>query len=382
MMRNSFIKICLLLALFCLKATAQTPPTMLNTIFPVGDKTKGGNFTGTVWVTPLLAADSTINASIGNVVFEPRACSKWHTHPGGQTLLALEGVGYYQEKGKPIQILRKGDKVRCPPDVEHWHGASHDNWFVQLAITSEHPKGRVIWLHEVSEAEYQAGIAKQQNEMAKPNVLEMRHQHIVALSSFTAKGDLERLSMALNEALYAGLTINEIKEVLVHLYAYCGFPRSIQGINTFMAILEKRKAQGIIDETGKSASPIADDLSKYERGKKVLETLTGQPQITPPKSGYGAFSPEIDVFLKEHLFADIFGRDVLNYQDREVATITALTCLGGVEPMLKNHLGIALHLGMTVGQMNDLLSIVEAKVGAMEAEGGRKVLAEVVSGRK
>lgn len=75
--------------------------------------------------------------------------------PGGQTLLALEGVGYYQEKGKPMQILRKGDVARCPPDVEHWHGASHENWFVQLAITPEHQKGRVIWHHEVSEEEYQ-----------------------------------------------------------------------------------------------------------------------------------------------------------------------------------------------------------------------------------
>lgn len=381
-MRNSFIKICLLLALFCLKATAQTPPTMLNTIFPVGDKIQGGNFTGTVWVTSLFAADSSINASIGNVVFEPKSRSKWHKHPGGQTLLALEGVGYYQEKGKPMQILRKGDTVRCPPDVEHWHGASHDTWFVQLAITSEHPKGRVIWLHEVSEAEYQAGIVKQQTEMAKPNEMAVRHQQIVAISSFTTKGDLEKLSSELNEALNAGLSVNEIKEVLVHLYAYCGFPRSIQGLNTLMAVLEKRKVQGIEDVMGKTASPISNDLSKYEQGKKVLEALTGQPLVTPPKSGYGAFSPEIDVFLKEHLFADIFGRDVLSYQDREVATITALTCLGGVEPMLKSHLGIAMHLGMTAAQMGDLLSIVETKLGAMEAEAGRKVLTEVVGARK
>jgi len=117
-----------------------------------------------------------------------------------------------------------------------------------------------------------------------------------------------------------------------------------------MAVLDTRKAQGITDETGKTASPIPNDLSKYERGKKVLEALTGQLQVTPPKSGYGAFSPEIDIFLKEHLFADIFGRDVLSYQDREVATITALVNLGGVEPMLKGHIGIALHLGMTEGR--------------------------------
>ncbi len=355
---------------------------MLNTLFPLGDKIQGGNFTGTVWVESIFPADSTLNASIGNVVFEPKARSKWHKHPGGQTLLALDGMGYYQEKGKPLQILRKGDTVRCPPDVEHWHGASHDHWFVQLAITPEHPKGRVIWLHEVGEEEYTAGIAKQNEALSKLHNLDKRHQHIVAISALTAKGDLEQLKTALNAALDAKLTVNEIKEVLVHLYAYCGFPRSIQGLNSLIAVLETRKSQGITDEMGRSASAIPDDLSKYERGKKTLESLTGQPLVTPPKSGYGAFSPEIDVFLKEHLFADIFGRDVLSYQDREVATITALATLGGVEPMLKNHIGIALHLGMTVGQMNDLFSIIEINIGTKEAVTGWEVLEEVVQTRK
>lgn len=381
-MRNSIITTGLLLTLSCFTAAAQTPSDMLNTIFPEGDKIQGGNFTGTVWVTQLQAADSSLNASIGNVVFEPGVRSKWHTHPGGQTLLALEGVGYYQEKGKPLRILRKGDVARCPPDVEHWHGASHDHWFVQLAITTEHPKGRVLWLHEVSEAEYQSGYAKQRESLNNLLALEKRHQHLVAITSFTTQGDLEQLKKALNEGLNAGLSINEIKEVLVHLYAYCGFPRSIQGLNTFMAVLETRKAQGITDETGKTATPVTDTLSKYERGKKVLEILTGQPQITPPKSGYGAFSPEMDVFLKEHLFADIFGRDVLSYTDREVATITALVTMGGVEPMMKSHINIAFNLGMTETQLQHLLAIVETSIGKAEADRGREVLSEIMYTRK
>ncbi|MCC6413802.1 MAG: carboxymuconolactone decarboxylase family protein [Saprospiraceae bacterium] len=281
-----------------------------------------------------------------------------------------------------MQILRKGDVARCPPDVEHWHGASHDHWFVQLAITTEHPKGRVIWLQEVSEETYQTGFVKQQEGQSNLHDLEKRHQHIVAITSFTTKGDLEQLKGALNNGLNAGLSVNEIKEVLVHLYAYCGFPRSIQGLNTLMAVLETRKNQGIADETGKTATPIIDSLSKYDRGKKVLEVLTGQPQITPPKSGYGAFSPEMDVFLKEHLFADLFGRDILSYTDREIATITALINLGGVEPMMKSHMNIALNLGMTEAQLQHLLAIVETTTGKVEADKGRKVLAEVVAARK
>jgi 4-carboxymuconolactone decarboxylase len=374
------IKIGIILVLCCFKLVAQTPD-MLNTIFPKGEKVQGGNFTGTTWVTQLFPADSTLNASIGNVVFEPKARSKWHVHPGGQTLLALEGVGYYQEKGKTVQILKKGDVVRCPPDVEHWHGASPDNWFVQLAITPEHPRGRVIWLQEVNEEAYLAGT-KQQEALNTLHNLGQRYQSIVAISAYTSKGDLEQLSKALEEGLNAGLTVNETKEVLVHLYAYCGFPRSIQGINTLMAVLDNRKAKGIVDNAGKMASPITDTLRKYEQGKKVLESLTGQPQIAPPKSGYGAFSPETDVFLKEHLFADLFGRDVLDYKDREIATITALATMGGLEPMLKNHIGIALNIGVTSAQLSDVLNLIEAKIGRKEAETGRKLLNEAVSLKK
>jgi alkylhydroperoxidase/carboxymuconolactone decarboxylase family protein YurZ len=266
--------------------------------------------------------------------------------------------------------------------VDHWHGASHDHWFVQLAITPEHPKGRVIWLHDVSEEEYQLGFAAMEKGQYNIHALEKRHQYFVAISSFTTKGDLEQLKKVINEALDAGLSINEIKEVLVHLYAYCGFPRSIQGINTLMTVLETRKAQGVRDEPGKTASAITDTLNKYDRGKNVLETLSGQPQITPPRSGYGAFSPEMDIFLKEHLFADIFGRDILSYSDREVATISALVNLGGVEPMLLGHMGIALNLGISEAQLRHLLAIVEDRIGKSEADKGRDVLMEAVTLRK
>ena len=380
-MKKTIMAIMTALTICHLPLTAQNPVDMPNTIFPLGNKIEGGNFTGSAWVQQLVTADSTFDNQVGNVVFEPRARSKWHKHPGGQILLALAGVGYYQEKGKALQILRKGDVAKCPPDVEHWHGASHDSWFVQLAITPDHPKGRVIWLHAVSDEEYQIGLTKNPKNQSSPGDLEKRHQHIVTISAFTTKGDLEQLSHAINEGLDAGLSVNEIKEVLVHLYAYCGFPRSIQGLNTLLSVLEARKTRGITDEMGRTASPIPDTLNKYDRGKRVLEALTGQPQAAP-KTGYGAFSPEIDAFLKEHLFADIFGRDVLSYQDREIATITALVNLGGVEPMLRGHFGIALNIGITESQLKNVLSAIESTIGIKEADEGRKVLSEVMESRK
>jgi 4-carboxymuconolactone decarboxylase len=139
--------------------------------------------------------------------------------------------------------------------------------------------------------------------------LDAKQKSIVSISAFVAKGNLEGLKLALNEGLAAGLTINEIKEELIHLSAYCGFPRSLNGINTFNAVLTERKSKGITDPEGEQPSKVAD-VNKYETGKRVLESLTGRPE-TGPKTGYAAFVPAIDTLLKEHLFNDIFTRGVL-----------------------------------------------------------------------
>lgn len=122
-------------------------------IFPKGQKITSDNFTGTAWLQPLVNSDSTLNASIGNVTFEPGARTKWHLHPGGQILLATGGVGYYQEQGTPKRMLRKGDVVTCPPNIPHWHGASRNQSFIQIAITSRR-NGQVVWLQPVTDEEY------------------------------------------------------------------------------------------------------------------------------------------------------------------------------------------------------------------------------------
>lgn len=224
------------------------------------------------------------------------------------------------------------------------------------------------------------------NPMAQPTAqppaaLSARQQRIVVIAAHAAKGDLLNLQPALHSGLDAGLTISETREVLVHLYAYCGFPRSIRGLQTLMAVLDERKKAGITDKPGNEATPITSTESKYERGEKILGALTGQPQTGPP-GGYGAFSPEIDVFLKEHLFADLFERDVLSYADRELVTISVLTSIGGVEPMLQSHLGICLHLGLTEPQLRQVFARIETSVGKAEAEAGRAVLARVVAARR
>lgn len=122
-------------------------------IFPKGEKVTNNNFTGSVWLQMLGQNETSFNTNVGNVTFEPKARTKWHLHPGGQILLVTDGIGYYQEKGHPKKILRKGDVVKCPPNVEHWHGASPESQMVHLAI-SDNDKGKVVWLQPVTDEDY------------------------------------------------------------------------------------------------------------------------------------------------------------------------------------------------------------------------------------
>jgi alkylhydroperoxidase/carboxymuconolactone decarboxylase family protein YurZ len=212
------------------------------------------------------------------------------------------------------------------------------------------------------------------------STLNSKDKSIIAISSYTAQGKLSELKKSLNTGLDAGLTVNEIKEIMVHTYAYCGFPRSIRGLQTFMEVVEERKSKGINDNIGKEASLIVNDSSKYERGKKILGELTGTPQ--PDKlSGYSAFAPTIDTFLKEHLFADIFERDVLSYAQRELVTISVISAIGDADPMLQAHLGISLNVGWTSEQLREFITVINPTIGKEKSTAATAVLHQVLKNR-
>jgi len=210
--------------------------------------------------------------------------------------------------------------------------------------------------------------------------LNAKQQSIIPIAAFTANGDLNKLKTALEEGLAAELTMNEIKEILVHLYAYTGFPRSLNGINTFMALMDERKAQGIEDEIGPEASPLPADMNKDEYGAEVRAKLAGWETIPPP-GGYQLFAPIMDTFLKEHLFADIFARDILDFQSRELATISALASMTGTGGQLYFHLGAAMNTGLSEAQMQDFIAVLEARVGKKEAEVAAELLGKVIINR-
>ena len=228
------------------------------------------------------------------------------------------------------------------------------------------------------------GVTNHVNAQSKDNTivnLDAKQQSIIAIASLTAKGDLQTLESALTEGLDAGLTVNEIKEVMVHLHAYCGFPRSIRGLRTFIKVLDKRKAEGVEDQLGAEATPIEDNRTKYERGKANLETLV-QAKLDGPPADYAQFAPIIEVFLKEHLFADIFDRDILDYRQRELVTVSVLATIGGVEPMLHSHMNICLIQGITPIQLKELMDVVGKNVDQEKIDSAKKVLNELLESKK
>ncbi len=127
----------------------------IDTIFEQGNVNPYGKFfTGTTYLNMLSPNDEVFNAPIGNVTFEPGARTNWHKHSGGQILLVLSGEGRYQERGKTLQILKKGDVVRIAPDVEHWHGAAPDSWFTHISVETNVPNNQATWLEPVKDQDY------------------------------------------------------------------------------------------------------------------------------------------------------------------------------------------------------------------------------------
>ena len=138
------------------KETMKNTNMELEAIFPKGEAGSKDFFTGNAYPTALVDADSMYNTLVGNVYFEPGARSNWHSHPSGQILIITAGIGYHQIEGKPIEIIKKGDVVKCPPNVRHWHGASADVGLQQLYVIPNTDKGIVEWNEAVTDEVYKS----------------------------------------------------------------------------------------------------------------------------------------------------------------------------------------------------------------------------------
>ncbi len=196
--------------------------------------------------------------------------------------------------------------------------------------------------------------------------LSSRQKAMIPIAAFTAEGNIAQLEQALHQGLTQGLTVNEIKEILVQSYAYAGFPRALNGINTFSRVLDSRKQQGLRADMGKEATPVPADFDANGYGHEVRNSLTGRDMRNSP-AGYATLVPVIDEFLVQHLFADIFYRDVLSHHDRELVTISLLAVLPGTEAQLKSHLGICLRIGYSPAQLLEFAEVLKQQVSMTSA---------------
>lgn len=208
------------------------------------------------------------------------------------------------------------------------------------------------------------------------NELTDRQRAIIPIAAFTASGNINQLEQALNAGLEQGLTVNEIKEIFIHSYAYAGFPRALNGINAFIDVMEQRTQRGISDTPGKEATPMPVDYDPNAYGHRVRNELVGR-DISNRTTGYAAFVPTIDKFLVEHLFADIFYRDVLTHKDRELVTISILSAMLGTEAQLRAHMNLSLGVGYTPAQLIEFASVLNMAVSQDSAIRALGALGEV-----
>ena len=204
-----------------------------------------------------------------------------------------------------------------------------------------------------------AGCNKTTKTDKDMNTLTFNEKQAAAMSAiacYEAQGDQASLATALNEGFDAGLTANQIKEALSQLYAYTGFPRSLNALGTLQKVMEQR---GEV-EIGTESTPLPSNYDALKQGTEVQTKLSGQPFDYK-------FCPAEDYYLKAHLFGDIFARDLLTHADRELVTVSALAGLEGVEPQLAAHVRGARNMGLTDAQLLAIPKVLQERVGKMEA---------------
>jgi len=204
-----------------------------------------------------------------------------------------------------------------------------------------------------------AGIAlvstiESQGALADNPPLSRKQQAIAPIGAAMAVGDMPRLATALHEGLDAGLTVSDAKEILVQLYAYTGFPRSLNALGELMKVLDARRQRGVQDAPGCNPGPVPTGKELLAAGTANQTRLSG----APVRGALFEFAPAIDEYLKTHLFGDIFGRDNLDWQSRELATVGALSALSGVESQLRSHVRISMNVGLTAEQLRGAADVL------------------------
>ena len=175
-----------------------------------------------------------------------------------------------------------------------------------------------------------------QEQVMRENLSE-KEVYLVKISALSASSRLDELKIAVDEGLTAGLTVAEIKDLMAQLYAYCGFPKSLNALGTLDKVLKERVEKGIKTEQGVENKIIEKTLDSLKIGTDTQTKLTGR------EVDLTAISADVDYYLKAHLFGDIFNSTIFSWQEREIITVAALSAMVGTEPQRDAHIKVAKH---------------------------------------
>ena len=304
--------------------------------FPVGKANTGFEqyFTGRSWLAPL-TGNKDLNVPMSNVTFEPGCRNNWHSHTGGQLLIAVGGVGYYQERGKAARRLLPGDVVEIAPNIEHWHGAAPDSWFSHLAIGCNPQTNQNTWLERVDDQQY-AEVTKDNvaiglqatdpelddifsnftKEVQEYGALDIKPRLMVTLASNIASQAQAEYRITLESALNEGIAPIEIKEILYQSVAYAGMAKVRDFIGITNDILLARGVRLPLE--GQS---VVSSETRFNKGLELQKSIFGE---------------RIEQMHKNA--PDNQTRSGLNVKTRELITFSILVSLGGCESQVKSHI--------------------------------------------
>ena len=343
--------------------------------FPVGDKLPeiySNYFIGQAYLAPLTKNED-LNCPISNVTFEPGCRNNWHSHAGGQILVAVGGKGYYQAKGEPSRLLLPGDVVEIPANVVHWHGAAPDSWFSHLAIETNPQNSKNTWLEPVDDEQYKKATASSHSkainltkaaiinheelwpgyeskvaqtdpeliqvfdnfafdDVIRSGNLDTKTRVMMILGSTIASQAQSEYKMMMNAALNVGVTPVEIKEILYQSVPYMGIAKVIDFISLTNEILTGRGIQLPLE--GQSTTT---PETRMEKGlalqKEIFGEMIDKMYESSPKNQL-----HIQQYLSANCFGDYYTRNGLDVKTRELLTYSMLISMGGTESQVKGHI--------------------------------------------
>lgn len=331
------------------------------------------HFTGTVLVNMNVTPDDGYNANAGTVTFAPKARTNWHSHKSGQVLFVIEGVGYYQEQGKPVQLMQKGDVIKIPKNARHWHGASHSSFMRHIALITDHDKDKTEWYKPVTDEQYNSYAAPDTkilteitqhaatnhevlwpgyasklaetdpelivvfnnfafDEVIGHDSLATKTRVMVILAATIGSQALTEYKVFVNAALNAGLTPVQVKEVVYQAVPYVGIAKVIDFVNATNDIFTERGIKLPLE--GQS---VTTPETRFEKGLAKQKEIVGGERIEAMYKDAPEDLQHIQRYLSDNCFGDYVTRNGLDVKQRELLTLSFLIALGGTETQIKGH---------------------------------------------